>query len=457
MRFALERALYFNYANSNYFFDTFTERRVGDRSKKIVVGDETEQKLISLLCAINEADISIREINWIKRLQNMIRYIVRYCIICSGINKIANHIRYSINNLKQRNTHPKILFCVQSERIVRYLESISSKMPIPYAYITCDEKAANYLRNKDIPFIYPSKFGYFLERWSKRKDILYKSVIMDKYDMIYNSLGRIKPKTVVVAEGNTPYDEITNKICKQLNIQSVCVQQGWAFFVGHTGFRNMTYSKMLVWGNGIVRNLSLYNPDQNFIVTGSHIISTKDFKTKEISTVTLFFQGKTFIINEKTSREFILLVERITLECPRIKVVIREHPLYAFSSIEKERFEKIGVIFMPPLKYSLDEVFEENDLTISIFSSIILESMAAGIIPMVFNPNLFPSYFSNIDVRGIGIEIKSVEEAISTIKRLIKNPDEIRKYHEPIERFKQEYFNFNKETAIKNIISEIIN
>src|SRR3989304_1263547 len=110
LRFALERALYFNYANSNYFFDTFTERRVGDRSKKIVVGDETEQKLISLLCAINEADISIREINWIKRLQNMIRYIVRYCIICSGINKIANHIRYSINNLKQRNTHPKILF-----------------------------------------------------------------------------------------------------------------------------------------------------------------------------------------------------------------------------------------------------------------------------------------------------------------------------------------------------------
>lgn len=455
LRFAHERALYFNYANNKYFFDIFATCHISKKPKKIVVNNVTERKLISLLCAIEETSVSIRETKWFEKLKNGARYIVRYSIIFLGMDMVANYIRKNINKWKQRNIHLEILFCVQSARIVKYLVPISSKMIGEYAYITHDKQTADFLRSENLPFICVSRFGYSVERWAKKKDVLYKSVITDKYDLLFDSIKEIKPKTVVVAEGNTPYDEITNRICKQCGIRSVCVQQGWAFFVGHTGFRNMTYSKMLVWGNSIVHNLSLYNPNQKFIVTGSHIVSTRDFKTEKISTVSLFSQGETFIINKMAAREFILLAKQIIIECSGTKVIIREHPLYPLASVEKERLEKIGIIFMSPTKYSLDEVFEKSDLIISIFSSVILESMASGIIPMVFNPNLFPDYFANIEIKGVGIEAKSVKEAVSTIKRLVENPNEMKKYKEPIDRFRKEYFAFDKKTALENIIREI--
>jgi len=34
----------------------------------------------------------------------------------------------------------------------------------------------------------------------------------------------------------------------------------------------MTYSKMLVWGEGFARDLAKYNPQQKFVATGNHII-----------------------------------------------------------------------------------------------------------------------------------------------------------------------------------------
>ncbi len=457
LRFAFERALYFNYARNSYFFGIFKAYRAGDRSKKIIVNNRMERRLISLLCVAEEKDISIKEENLINKFKKTALCAVRYCITRLCVDKIAENIRCGINNRRQKDIHPEVLFCVQNKRIVRYLKPISSKMTAPYAYVTFDKEIAEYLRNENMPFIYLSKFGYPLERWSKKKNALYKFVITDKYDLLYDSLNRIKPKSVVVAEGNTSHDEIINRICKQCGIQSICIQQGWAFFATHTGFRNMTYGKMLVWGKGFARNLSRHNPDQKFIATGSHIISIKNFKTEKIFAISLFSQGKTFIINETVSREFISLAEQIIMEYPNVKVILREHPLYPFTAIEKERFGKIGVIFMSPFKYSLDEVFEKSDLTISIFSSTILESIAAGIVPIVFNPNLFPNYFPDINTMGVGIEVKNVKDAISTIKKLIKNPEEIKKYKEPMEKFRKEYFSYNKEIAINNIIRELTN
>jgi glycosyltransferase involved in cell wall biosynthesis len=456
LRYAIERSFYFSYANHNGLFGIFTRWKT-DRLEMIVhVKNNVEKKIAANLCNLDENQIQIQPESLSKKIKFKIKFLVQWLLIVCGISRLTSYIRRKINILSQRGEEYDVLFYVINERFVRFMRPIFGEMPVSCAYITHDRKAADYLEREKLPFIKISRFGHLIRQWSQKDSWLKQFLLIELYDQLCDSIERIRPKTIVMVEGSAPQYEVVNQLSKKCNIRSICLQQGWAPFV-HTGFRNMTFSQMLVWGEGFAKDLKPYNHYQNFITTGSYTVETKILKRVEkINTISFFSQGKTFFINDSVWQEFITLAEQIALQCKEVEVIMREHPLYPLSYIEKERLERVGVIFMSPPKYSLDEVFQKSDLTVSIFSSAILESIAAGILPIVFNPKVLPKFYPDITALGVNIEVNNIKEAIQEIIELVKNPTQIEKFREPMENFREKYFAYNKEKAIQNIIKEII-
>lgn len=458
LKYSIERAIHSTYADHGSSFDTYSKLKDGILPPKIQVGDDVEKKLLSIMLNIDEGRIDVRSIS---KQKTFIKSVIRFILTILNSDRLISFVRRKINFLNQRNSEYHVLFYAINERFVKVMKPIFDKTPVPRAFITHDKSTANYLKREGIPYIRISYFAYFINRWSQPESWLKKYCLLEQYDILYDTIKRIRPKSVVLVEGNASSDEVVNQICKKLDIQSICIQQGWSPII-HNGFRNMSYSKMLVWGNGFAELLKPYNPKQSFVVTGNYATDMAEIrKISEIKNIAFFLMTNTRrftrmlnkYILEKES-EFILWTARTY---KNINVIIREHPVDRLNEDERKPFKGLlNIKFMNPDEYSLKEVMNISDLSVSIYSSTILESIASGIIPIIFNLTSFPNYFPDVNAERAGIEVKSIEEAKEKLAELVRNPKIISAFAIDMENFQKKYITYSGEKALDNIIHEII-
>lgn len=460
LRYALERSLYFNYANDDILFDIFGQWKMGVLPEKIKVEDGLQKKLISIMCKCPEERIVISRSNIAHIAKSTLKFIVR-SFLRLGVDGIIYRIRKSVNRRIQKNKQYDVLFLVLNERFVRYMKPIFDTLPVRCAFITHDKKTEGFLFREKIPYIKISHFLYNLTRWSQSDCWIKRFRLLEYYDNLYDTLERIRPKSVVLVEGNAPIYEVANQICNKLGIQSICIQQGWSPIV-HNGFRNMTYSKMLVWGDGFAQDLAKYNPQQKFVATGNivieKIIEPRVPKKPNEKIKLGFLPPKcTKILNQKKLDEFMSLVPWVADEFKNAEIRISQHP----TILRNGQLEKLSVYdnvtFMSSLTHTLQEIIGGNDIAISFYSTTILESIAVGALPVIVNLTSMPHYFPDVNVMKAGIEVKSIEEAKKNLKELVYNPEKISHFKNGMEKFRKEYFYADKEDAIKNIANEIIN
>lgn len=459
LRYAITRALYFSYVNHDQLFEIYIQSKKETLISVIKVKDDIEKKLITTMCNVREDKIIIEpRAEMIEQIKTMIKPSVRFCIKIFLLDKIATLIRKKINFFQQKNSTCSVLFFTINERFVQYMKPIFDKMPVSCQFITHNPVTANYLNQEKIPFVKISSFLYSIKRWSQKDSWIKRFYLTEQYDLLEDSILRIYPKSIVFVEGNAPQYEVVNRICKKFGIQSVCVQQGWAPIVNN-GFRNMSYSKMLVWGEGFAKDLAPYNTNQHFTVTGNFMVETKPPKDiKKIKTIALFSHGKTRIVPSKTLKDFVDFARQLANKYQSINIIIREHPVYKLDQKTKSELEKCdNVMFMSEPKYSLESIMEKSNINITVFSTVSLESLSAGILPIIINTTSCPKFFPDIDKMKAGIEVKTTNEALQTVEMLIRDPKEFNKFKEPMKKFRKEYFAYDKETAMKNIIKEIIN
>ena len=455
LKFALERALYSTYASSKNLFEIYEKWKMGVLPPVIRIGNLTEKKLAMIMTGASEEKF---DTNDKKNIKKMAYFFIQNIFRVIFIDKIVSAERRYYNYFSQKNNKAKTLFYVPNERFVWYTKPIFDSLPAPRSYITNNSKIENILKEKKIPFVPNSVYFYSLEKLSKKNTLLKQFNVMQKYDLLYDSIKRIRPNKVIIADGGGSECEVVNQICKRENIACVCIQQGWSPII-HNGFRNMNFSKMLVWGEKFSDLLRPYNPDQYFVATGSHIIdSPKNNPKTSVRSISFFFQTTTIVLNDAGWQEFLQLTHTVAEKFPQLTVIIREHPAYPIGAEEKKKFEKRNnVVFMNPGKCNLSEVLTRSDLSVSIYSSVILESIAAGVIPIIFNVTSYPRYFPDVEKAGAGLEVKNLDDAVDVIKILINNPKELEKFVTPMEEFRRQYFYADKEQAIKNIVNEIMN
>ncbi len=236
-------------------------------------------------------------------------------------------------------------------------------------------------------------------------------------------LAEIRPAALVVPEGNAPYNELFNRAFHALGLPSVCIQQGWSPIV-HTGFRNMSYDRMCVWGAGFAETLAPFNPAQRFVVTGSHVISPRVRTTHRANGAIAFFlqPGGSPLITSQAAKSMLGLAVWAARQFPSREIRVRPHPGGPLSEAEEKCLSLAPNLRIMPASFaSMEEVLENCDIAVSIFSTTILEAAAAGVIPLIVNVAGLPHYNPDIARDHAAVEAQDFETARQALSRLCED------------------------------------
>jgi hypothetical protein len=229
-----------------------------------------------------------------------------------------------------------------------------------------------------------------------------------------------------VVEGMSPTDELANRAAAVLGIPCVCLQQGWSPFV-HVGFRNMSFAAMAVWGEGFAALLRPGNPDQRFVAVGSFALASEvGFGREELAAavgnrpaVAFFLQPDSPVITPVHQAAFHELVTRTAVRLPGSAILVREHPASPLPTAEREALVAIGAQMVKPERFALRAILETAQVAVSIYSTSLIEAVAMGAVPLVFNPTSMPRYEPDLESLGAGLERRSVEDAEDAIAELM--------------------------------------
>jgi hypothetical protein len=453
LQFAVERQLYIRCINSISLFTFYDGLKSGTIDLKVASLNAIEIEIASEFTGARDA-MSDVHINWLSFPgYYLLRWLYRYL----RAQFLKN--RSFVN--KTRLKHCPVLLHVVHPKFVTYLKGILNYLaPDQYAYlVTVDSELATELKFKGEPYLLkgiPSSTlrSAFINRTLQKFDEL-----VEIADSVYTAISRTMPRCVVVVEGNAPQDAITAEVCSQLSIPIFCIQQGWSPIV-HSGFRNMSFDEMFVWGPSFANLLKHYNPQQRFLVTGSHIIQPIDYRSvstgRRKMVISFFLQAPCALLSSSSYEDFIELIIWCAREYPMVHLVVREHPSYAVPEtliIKMNEYNNIKFSF--PDKDSLADVIQESSLVVSVFSTILLEAVALGTVPLICSIGSMPRY--EPDLTGAAIEVNTIVDAKQVIKQVISNPDYLDCYKSMLDVVSTKYFSKgNAAQLISNRIKAVV-
>jgi hypothetical protein len=359
----------------------------------------------------------------------------------------------------------KVLFLVIHPKFVRYLLPIAEALPMSSAFLTIDDpETFGYLRSEGL-----ARVGIELSResWELTKEsvkvvgVNYVAGPLEyfaiKFNAIRRALAALRPSCIVVPEGNAPVCELVNRVTKTLSIQTLCVQQGWAPLV-HPGFRNMTYNRMCVWGRGFAELLSPYNPDENFVATGNHILTCRrqqDDLTR--NAIAFFLQKGNHLTTEAAWSSMLELIAWTARNFPNSEVRVREHPSAPLSESELSVFNGFpNVRLKAPGEATLDDALVGCHTVVAMDSTTILEGAATGAVPLILNVNGYDHYNPNIAADGGAVEVEDFATARSALSRLILDDEYRRSFADGLDRVRERFFAGNGDEALAAMVSEIM-
>jgi hypothetical protein len=439
LRYAVERALYFEFVENQTAFSQFVrhskslpqkapgEKLVETLGSRILNGRSSRSNgpkwpfLIALLRRLRAAG---RSIQWSRDLQE---------------NKAGEPV--------------DVIFFLSHQKFTRYLSGVISRFG--RAAAVCNSAGVIQTVSVDgireiapgTPDLIPRGAGRGLRHFS---------FLLQAFDSVLNTLERKNPSCVVVAEGNAPNDEIANQAAGALEIPTVCVQQGWSPIV-HTGFRNMTYTGMLVWGSGFSDLLKPFNPRMTFIEVGDPGLPNVPLQSNwEKRGVAFFLSAPGSLITQGAWNDFLALIESIAATFPNAKVIVREHPVYRLVEDDVNRYAKYAnIVFAPPESHSLADVIGMASISVSMYSSTVMESIAMGVVPVLANFTSIPNFFPDVAAEGAALETHTPGDAFDAISRCLSDRVLYESFGPRMSEVSRKYFSAVSDVATANIEREI--
>lgn len=453
LMYAAERALYFGYSANPSLIGLYDDLRTGRFKKEYVFKDELESILARELIQISNTSAN-------KSVKISYR-----TSIYGYLRPIAGNIVRSIKDLINRSNNiecdGKILLYVMHDKFIRFFAPIRDVSPDNYTYLyLCNSNLRNKLNCANLSSIALTPIGWSQKKLSSESQLTSFPHLLMQFNLFYQNLSKCRPRAILVPEGNAPEYEIINQVCRLLGIPVICIQNGWAPYV-HNGFRNLSFTKMLVWGEGFVELLKPYNPHQKFVVTGSYLIKkNKDSMALASDNIKkgvgFFLQAPSQLISNECWNNFLELIRWTSKEFSEISVYIREHPSYSITEEEKLSLTRFfNVVFANPSDWTLDKFFIHTKISIAVHSSTILESIAAGVLPVIYNETPMPRYFPDADVHHAAIEVKTLAEAKDILAKLMNETIQIDDYKDSMRAFSDKFFYCDGQDALNRTINEI--
>src|SRR5207248_1848968 len=157
----------------------------------------------------------------------------------------------------------------------------------------------------------------------------------------------------------------------------------------HSGFRNMSYTRMTVWGEGFAQILRPFNPDQALVITGHHQLpATRLHSSPAIRgnhcAIGFFLQAPGRLISEASFSAFVSLIAATAEAFPDTGILVREHPAQALSTDQRGMLRSNrNLEFVDPATHALSDVLPRIGVAVSIYSTLTLVSIARGIVRVI--------------------------------------------------------------------------
>jgi hypothetical protein len=281
-----------------------------------------------------------------------------------------------------------------------------------------------------------------------------RGYLLTGYDRLHALAERVRPTSIVTIEGNAPLDDVAARVGRELGIRSVCLQQGWSPLI-HTGFRNLSFDQMLVWGEGFADLLRAHNPEQQFQVTGSMVAAQPAPPATERAAVGFFFQGPSPLLGHEELSAFLRLAEDVATRNPDRRILVREHPGYPLDRSGASLSARPNVELVPATSHRLGEVLARCRVAVSVYSTTLLEGIALGAPSVSYNVTELPRYLPDFAAEGAGIEEREHDAALAAIEQLLADDAFLASFAPGVASMRDRYFAGAPTDASKRIAAEI--
>ncbi|MEN5433864.1 hypothetical protein ABE545_09505 [Sphingobacterium faecium] len=346
-----------------------------------------------------------------------------------------------------------IIYCYNKRQLIYYLPLLNSLDEEALVFVNFDIKSISINNNK----ITVIEYEFYCEEYYFKNSFLARNFPKIYWfgNIFLEFVNVINPRCIVVLEGCHLEMETLSTISKIIEIPCICIQQGWPS-VMHTRFRNMTYDYFLTWGVEFNDLWKKYNSLPKFTSIG-YLYSTINDCTYKKNAITFFLQGPFIIINKQYFDELLEVAIALAFKFPDIPFLIKEHPEYRLDDVWLRKLSKYDNISIVK-DLCLSEVFGRSKISISIFSSIIMESLIHDTFPIVFEVSSVPYYPSDLEIKQLGL-ITNRDNILSKIERYLSmNQEEL--FHERLLKFRKKYFSNEGKDSVDSlmlIMNNIIN
>lgn len=333
-----------------------------------------------------------------------------------------------------------------NERQLRYLMPVLETVRTPLLLITEFAVPAGIV----LPdYVTVMEFRYIEDVWY---DAPFLEAYFPRLYYCFNTfcilLDVLRPSQVILLEGCHYQQQTLAVIARRLQIPSVCIQQGWPSLM-HTCYRDMQFDRYLTWGEEFSRWWKMYNPAPVFEAAGylSDVLPARPGQR-----VTFFLPSPFFAGDPAYLAAFVDLAAELACLFPDRIVAVREHPDYKLQVRLQSRFSSCPNVFLVT-EEPLASVFAATEVVVSHFSSSLLEGMAHGCIPFVFDLAGRAPYFPDIEQEGIGLTAVSKEEAMAKMTQLLTDPETVQRIRTNQDRVRPHYFRQVSAAAVREMVT----
>ena len=420
-------------------------------SKKITKILVNHKKLNNIyLKSYTHRDI-LSSIDLFKNVNFKFKLNLKYLIkkITSSNILIANVFLYVINK-PVNASKADYLFISTHHKFIRYLLPIYEKLDNS-TFLICNDIKESVKICEENNYSYVVMYQNSNISMKTNIDIYLLTIL---YETILSYIKKIKPKSIIIPEGNAPIYEVLNLVAQnRKDIKTICIQHAWATGFVDTGWRNMHFDLYICWGDVFKKALQPFNKSQKFISIGSHILEL-NYESSEKDSISFFSQSSASgIISPKKHNEFLDFALYVATKYKKTNIIIREHPSAPMGDDLKIKFQDCkNVEFMNPDKFLLSDVLSRSKITISIISSTLFESLLYDAIPIYFNNIEMPRLDIDLVEMNMALEIKSINEEKDKIKAILEGNNDV------LEKNKKNKYKFflSYGTKARNKIVQII-
>lgn len=251
---------------------------------------------------------------------------------------------------------------------------------------------------------------------------LYRNDFIEKHFPVFYSFCNtiklmdsiIEPPRFSCICGCQVIGKIWAEICTARGGDTVCYQQGWPAFM-HAGFVDMPYKRMVTWGDEFNRLWHKYNPRTECLTGGYPYPIAADGSHH---CVTFFLQEPYFVSSHRMVWQMYDLIVATARRYPDMTIQYRLHPESQIDSHIRHRLDSLPNI-VDATDRPLHEVYASTRVAVSHYSSTIMECLAHGCCPLVFNPTPRWRYTPDLEAEAIGFISTTPDEFFDRLPRAI--------------------------------------